>query len=375
MSKARINAAITTALARMQARLSRFIDQYPAPASIKGVYPAIGNVEWTNGFWTGMLWLGYQLSGEEAFRSAALTQVRSFKHRVEQQIYTDHHDLGFLYSLSCVAAWKLVGDETARVSALQAAELLFRRYLPVAGIIQAWGDLNDRTLAGRMIIDCNLNLPLLYWATGETGDRKYREAANSHIQRAARHLVRPDDSTVHTFYMDPDNGAPLHGSTHQGYSDDSCWARGQAWGIYGFPLVYRYNGDLSLIPLSARLADYFLARLPADRVCCWDLIFTSDDVERDTSAAAIAVCGLLEMARQMPISDSTRGGFESAAEGILLSLIDNYALADGEAGDGLLREAVYHMPNRIGVRERVIWGDYFYLEALMRFTRVWAPYW
>jgi unsaturated chondroitin disaccharide hydrolase len=375
MSRELINAAIATALARMRARLPRFIVQFPAPASINGTYPAIGNIEWTNGFWTGMLWLGYQLSGEETFRSAALTQVRSFKHRVEQQNHTDHHDLGFLYSLSCVAAWKLTGDETARISALQAAELLFRRYLPVAGIIQAWGDLGDPTQAGRMIIDCNLNLPLLYWASAETGDRKYRDAANDHIQRAAKYLVRPDDSTFHTFYMDADTGAPLRGSTHQGYSDDSCWSRGQAWGIYGFPLVYRYNGDASLIPLSARLAEYFLARLPADRVCCWDLIFTSDEVARDTSAAAIAVCGLLEVARQLPISDPNRGTFESAAEGILLSLINNYALAESDPGDGLLREAVYHMPNNIGVRERVIWGDYFYLEALMRVTRVWTPYW
>jgi unsaturated chondroitin disaccharide hydrolase len=175
--------------------------------------------------------------------------------------------------------------------------------------------------------------------------------------------------------MDPDNGAPLRGSTHQGYSDDSCWARGQAWGIYGFPLVYRYNGDASLIPLSARLADYFLARLPADRVCCWDLIFTSDTIERDTSAAAIAVCGLLEMARHLPITEPGRAQFENSAECILLSLIDNYALAEHDAGDGLLREAVYHMPNKVGVRERVIWGDYFYLEALMRVTRVWSPYW
>jgi unsaturated chondroitin disaccharide hydrolase len=375
MSKARINAAITTALARMRARLPRFVDRFPAPASIDGVYPAIANVEWTNGFWTGMLWLGYQLCGEVAFRAAAQTQVRSFKHRVEHRICTDHHDLGFLYSLSCVAAWKLVGDEDARASALLAADLLSRRYLPAAGIIQAWGDLNNPAAAGRMIIDCNLNLPLLYWASDETGDRKYRHAANSHIERAARYLVRPDDSTFHTFYMDPDNGAPLRGSTHQGYSDDSCWARGQAWGIYGFPLVYRYNGDASLIPLSARLADYFLARLPADRVCCWDLIFTNDEIERDTSAAAIAVCGLLEMARHLPVTEPGRGHFENSAECILLSLIDNYALAEHEAGDGLLREAVYHMPNKVGVRERVIWGDYFYLEALMRVTRVWSPYW
>jgi unsaturated chondroitin disaccharide hydrolase len=145
--------------------------------------------------------------------------------------------------------------------------------------------------------------------------------------------------------------------------------------MYGFPLVYRYNGSTSLIELSMRLADYFLARLPADHVCCWDLVFTAGEVERDTSAAAIAVCGLLEMARQLPITDASRARYEASATAILLSLIDNYALGEHDAGDGLLREAVYHMPKKIGVRERVIWGDYFYLEALMRCTRIWDPYW
>ena len=370
-----INAAITTALARMKAMLPRFTERFPAPASSDGVYQVIDNVEWTNGFWTGMLWLGYQFCGDEDFRTAAQKQVASFAHRVENQIATDHHDLGFLYSLSCVAAWRIVGDMAARTSAIQAANLLRRRYLPAAGIIQAWGDLDDPSQAGRMIIDCNLNLPLLYWASHETGDPAYREVANNHVDRAARYLVRPDDSTFHTFYMDPKSGAPLRGTTHQGYSNDSCWARGQAWGMYGFPLVYRYNRTTSLIALSARLGNYFLARLPSDHVCCWDLIFTDDEVERDTSAAAIAVCGLLEMARQMPLADADRARFESSAQAIMLSLIENYALGEHEAGDGLLREAVYHMPKNIGVRERVIWGDYFYLEALMRFKAVWDPYW
>jgi hypothetical protein len=370
-----INAAVTTALARMKSMLPRFTQKFPAPASVNGVYEAIDNVEWTNGFWTGMLWLGYQFCGDEDLRDAAQTQVSSFERRIENQVCTDHHDLGFLYSLSCIAAWKIVGDAAARTAAIKAADLLRKRYLPVAGIIQAWGDLSDPAQAGRMIIDCNLNLPLLYWASHETGDPAYRAVANIHAGRAARYLVRPDDSTFHTFYMDPKSGAPLRGTTHQGYSDDSCWARGQAWGMYGFPLVYRYNGDTSLIELSARLAGYFLARLPTDHICCWDLAFTDEQVERDTSAAAIAVCGLLEMARQMPIADADRARLEAGAEAILLSLIDNYALGEHDAGDGLLREAVYHMPKRIGVRERVIWGDYFYLEALMRFTRVWDPYW
>jgi hypothetical protein len=230
-------------LARIDANLAVFTDAFPAPSSVGGVYPAMGNVEWTNGFWTGMLWLAYEVSGEARYRQAAERQVRSFKDRVDRRINVDHHDLGFLYSLSCVAAYKLTGDAHARDAALEAARLLLARYLPQAGIIQAWGDLSDPEQAGRMIIDCNLNLPLLYWASEMTGDRAFADAADSHIEQAARHIVRPDSSTFHTFFMDPVTGAPRMGKTHQGFSDSSCWARGQAWGISGFPLVHRYKAD------------------------------------------------------------------------------------------------------------------------------------
>lgn len=373
--KHKIDGAIAVAIKRLKAQLPRFTDQFPAPSSIDGTYPAMDNSEWTNGFWTGTLWLAWELSGDPVFSTAADVQVETFTSRIDRQVNTDHHDLGFLYTLSCVAAWKLTGDHVARQSALKAADRLLQRYLPVAGIIQAWGNLTDPEESGRMIIDCNLNLPLLYWASEETGDAAYRNAADSHIEQAAKYIVRDDDSTFHTYYMDPKTGAPLRGTTHQGYSDTSCWARGQAWGIYGFPLVYKYNRDPSLIDLSARLSDYFLARLPSDGVCCWDLIFTDDATERDTSAAAIAVCGLLEMARQLPLLDPRRTRYEAEASQMIEGLIDHYALTSDAAGEGLLKGAVYHMPKRIGVNERCLWGDYFYLEALMRLSRTWEPYW
>lgn len=371
----RIDRAIATAVARLKAQLPRFTDEFPAPSSIGGTFAAMDNSEWTNGFWTGSLWLAYELSDDPAFRDAANIQVETFARRIEGQINVDHHDLGFLYSLSCVAACKLTGNETARTAAIQAADTLMTRFLPVAGIIQAWGNLNDPQESGRMIIDCNLNLPLLYWASDMTGRPDYRDAANLHIAQAAKYIVREDYSTYHTYYLDPVTGAPRQGSTHQGYSDTSCWARGQAWGIYGFPLAFRYNREARLVELSTQLADYFLARLPADGVCCWDLVFTDDDTERDTSAAAIAVCGLLEMARQLPLLDPRRAGYEARAESMMLSLIEHYSLPEDDPSDGLLSNAVYHMPKGIGVNERCLWGDYFYLEGLMRLSRTWEPYW
>jgi unsaturated chondroitin disaccharide hydrolase len=364
-----------TALAKLDAGLGYFDEQFPAPSSDNGIYPKIGNVEWTNGFWTGQLWLAYELSSDTRYLDAAQKQVNSFAERIKQRVNVDHHDLGFLYSLSCVSAYKITGNPCAREAALMAAECLLERYLPIAGIVQAWGNLNDPEEAGRMIIDCNLNLPLLYWATEETGDKQFRTAADSHIHKAMQYLIRPDASTFHTYFMDVATGAALKGTTHQGFSDSSCWARGQAWGISGFPFVYAHNPQPQLLTEACRLANYFLNRLPEDLVCYWDLIFTQGDEPRDSSAAAIAVCGLLELVRHLPQQTPDRSHYEAAAAAIMSQLIQHYATNDDDPGTGLLKHAVYHKPKNIGVDESCIWGDYFYLEALVRFKKVWRSYW
>jgi hypothetical protein len=374
LEPALIEQAIATVLGRIERNLDTFGERFPAPSSVDGVYAPIDNIEWTNGFWTGMLWLAYELTGATKFRNVAERHVESFARRLQGRINVDHHDLGFLYSLSCVAAHRLTGSEPARRTALGAADLLLARFNPKAGIIQAWGDLNDPRQAGRMIIDCNLNLPLLYWASGESGDERFARAANRHIAQAARYLVREDASTFHTYYMDRLSGEPLRGSTHQGFSNESCWARGQAWGIYGFALAHRYNGDEQLTDVAMGLAHYFLNRLPEDSVCYWDLCFTSGDHERDSSAAAIAACGLLEIAHASP-NTTERASYEHAARTIVSELIQHYLADVGAPGNGVLQHAVYHMPNRIGVDESCIWGDYFFLEALVRLSRPWTPYW
>ena len=373
-SPAEADAMIDRAIARLDRAMPDFAAGWPAPSSEDGVYPAVANIEWTNGFWTGILWLAWQLRGELRHKHAAAAQIASFADRIERRIAVDHHDLGFLYTLSCTAAWRLTDDGVARAAALKAAALLLSRYDPVASVIQAWGDMRDPEQRGRMIIDCNLNLPLLWWAAAETGDARYAEAASAHVAQAARFLVRVDFSTFHTFYMDTETGEPRFGSTHQGFSDDSCWARGQAWGIYGFALAFRHTGDASYLSLAGKLADYMLDRLPADQICCWDLIFTGDEDIRDSSAAAIAACGLLELAGSLPVSDPARARYAIAAARMLAQLDRSY-LASPEASNGILAHGVYHWPNAVGVDECCIWGDYFYLEALMRLRNAWRPYW
>lgn len=280
------------ALARITRKLDKnmiaFGDKFPGEACENGVWPRTENVEWTTGFWPGQLWLVWEMTGDKKYREAAERYVASFTERIEKRIDTATHDLGFLYTLSCVSAWRLIGNESARRSALKAADALMERFNPTAKIIQAWGNLNDPEQQGRMIIDCNMNLPLLYWASEQTGDPRYAQAAIAHIEQAAKYIVRPDASTWHTYYMDVKTGEPRFGNTHQGYNDTSCWSRGQAWGIYGFLLSYLHSGDKSMVELSRSLAHYFINRLPEDNICHWDLALLGTNAVRDSSAAAIA---------------------------------------------------------------------------------------
>ena len=362
-------------LTLIRRHLTEFGDKFPAEAAVDGRYPLTENVEWTTSFWTGQLWLAWEMSGDAVFRELAEKHVRSFGARIAGRHDTNTHDLGFLYTLSCVAAWRLTGNRDARGFSLLAAEALLERFHVRAKIIQAWGDLKDPAQAGRMIIDCTMNLPLLYWATEQTGDPRFADAAKAHVQQSATYLIRPDASTYHTYYMDVETGAPRYGNTQQGYADDSCWSRGQAWGIYGFLLSYIYTGDRDMIALSKRLANYFLNRLPEDYVCHWDLALLGTDALRDSSSAAIAVCGLLELVKHLPVTDPDRTRYQQWAEGIMSSLTKHYLAGSDEACNGLLKHSVYHLASNKGVDECSSWGDYFYVEALMRVTQSWKLYW
>ncbi|GAA2674701.1 glycoside hydrolase family 88 protein [Actinoplanes palleronii] len=345
-------AAVTAALSIIDANLAEFGDRYPGDTTVHDRYrlrPA--NEGWTTSFWPGQLWLAYDLTGDDGYLAAASGHVGSFAARIDDRADVDTHDLGFLYTLSCVTAYRRTGNPEAKRAALAAADHLMSRVLEPAGIIQAWGDLRDPAQRGRTIIDSLMNTPLLFWATQVTGDSRYASVAARHATQLRDHILRPDGSTYHTFYWDPATGEPLRGETEQGHADDSCWARGQAWGVYGFVLNHRHTGDPSFLAAARRCADYLLAHLPADGVPFWDLALTG--VERDSSAAAIAVCGLLEL------------GEPALAERILGSLIGGYA----SAGSALLRHGVYDKPKGVGVDEGTLWGDYFYLEALTRVTR------
>ena len=375
LTKLEVQQEIEYAYKKILENLTLFETKVPSAVSTNYIYPAVANEDWTDGFWIGLLHLAQNFRPDERIQRVITKQLAVFKQRLDDEVVLNHHDIGFLYSLSAVADYRENKTETSRELAIRAADILMRRYNETAKIFQAWGDVSDKEQQGRMIIDCNMNLPLLYFASNETGNPVYRKAAENHVKRAQSYLIREDYSTFHTFYMDIESGKPRYGATAQGFSDDSCWARGQAWGIYGFPISFSHTGDRSLLESAAHLADYYLAHLPADKIAYWDLIFQEETTEqRDTSASAIAVCGLLELAKQLPLTDKRRTHYEQEAQAILSSL-RAYTTKDYPESNGLLVQGVYSKPGGSGIDECTTWGDYFYFEALIRMYKSWATYW
>ncbi len=292
-----VTAALDAAVTQVTRNLPQFTYSSRNHSSIGGFYAPCANDQWTCGFWPGQIWLSYEYTGDRVMKYAALIQVESFLQRIENRVAVDHHDMGFLYSPSCVAAYKLTGSEAARKAALLAADQLAGRFQPKGSFLQAWGEMGAKENYC-FIIDCLLNVPLLYWASEVSGKEKYRQIALAHTATSLEYSIRPDGSTYHMFFMNPETGGPDHGATCQGYRADSAWTRGQAWAIYGTALSYRYDRKPEYLAAFRRVTNYYLSRLPEDFVPYWDLTFGDGDGEpRDSSSAAIAACGLLEMAK------------------------------------------------------------------------------
>jgi unsaturated chondroitin disaccharide hydrolase len=360
---------------KIRANLKTFATLVPPAASCNQIYQPEGNTDWTASFWVGQLFLAKEGTRTNDFDQVIENQIASFQNRLDQKIELETHDIGFLYILSAIADYQVNAHQSSREMAIKAADLLMTRYNEKAHIIQAWGDLNAPEQRGRMIIDCLLNLPLLYFASRETGDKKYYKAAYLHAKQTQKYIVRDNATTYHTYYFDTETGQAKYGKTQQGYSDDSCWARGQTWGIYGFTLSYLYTGDTSFIETAIRVADYFIERLPKDNVPYWDLIFNDgSNEERDSSSGAIAVCGLLELAKALPLSNPKREIYQATALAIIESLATNYTTKNLPESNGLLLHGVYDKKSNTGVDECMSWGDYYYLEALIRLNQSWQSY-
>ncbi len=350
---------------------NEFKYSFPQEQSYGYIYNHAAFTGWGDGFFSGMQMLAYEDTKDPVFLECAKDHIRIFEHRLDNNLLVDHHDMGFLHSLGCVSIYKITGDEYAKKVAIKAADRLLTRYVPKGKFIRAWGKMGD-PVGNRLIIDCLMNIPLLFWATEVTGDPKYREVAETHLDTTLKVIIRDDDTTFHTYFFDPETGAPDHGQTAQGASDDSVWARGQAWGVYGVALSYAYTKDERLVEIFKRLTRKFQELLPSDSVPYWDMIFTDGSgEERDTSAAAIAACGVLAMKQFMDVSE-----FMPMVEAMMTSLSEKYTARrlDFETNI-ILTDAMYSKPAGHKA-EANIWGDYFYVEAIWRSLNPdWKMYW
>ncbi|MBC8095013.1 MAG: glycoside hydrolase family 88 protein [Akkermansiaceae bacterium] len=315
----------------------------------------IGN--WTTSFFTGMALLAWRETEDEYFLQQTLRLAPSYREKALVRCLDMHHDAGFLYTLYSVALYKLTKDKTHRETGLAAAEALYQRFNHTGGFIRAWGRLGTKEQDDLAIIDCMMNLPLLYWASQETGDQKYYAAAVRQADATLSCFIRPDDSVFHAFRFDLQTGQPLGGDNYCGYSVDSYWARGAAWAIYGFAISYRYTGDHRYLQASLRLARKFISQLDSEIVPVWDFRLPPNAAPiRDASAAAVAVCGFQELQKLGAADELIRATKDS----LLARICSDQYLDSREACRGVLKSGY---GNKVAFSS---WGDYFLMEAVTR---------
>lgn len=334
--------------------------------------------DWVMGFMSGELWLAYQLTGDLVFSAAAQARRGGFRQILDDRKARDH-DLGFVFSLSSVAEWQLTGDQTARAMGIEAARALVARFRDDGQYIQAWNPIGPhnreqaRFANGRMIADTIQNLALLHWAHRETGVADFRDVANLHEATSLRHLVRDDDTTFHTFCFDPATGEPLRGETHQGYADTSCWARGQAWLIHGFANSHRVTGNATSLDAAARLAAKFEHLLGDSAVPVWDFALADDGTHPvDSSAAAVTAAGVLMLATLVPPNEASR--WTALGYRLLDGILADCDLTTIAGAQGFLAHGAGHVP--AGRDDAMLpYGDYYFMEALMRAQGHTAFFW
>ncbi|WP_168120206.1 glycoside hydrolase family 88 protein [Paenibacillus sp. HB172176] len=316
---------------------------------------------WTNGFWGGMMWLMHHETGQEKYKEIAEFSERALD-RCFDEFYGLHHDVGFMWLPTSVANYKVTGNGESRKRALHAANLLAGRFNLAGGFIRAWNDLEGEDTRGWAIIDCMFNIPLLYWATEETGDPRFKQIAMRHADTAIDAFVRGDGSVNHIVEFDPVNGGVVKTYGGQGYEEGSSWTRGQTWALYGFMMSYIHTGKIEYLHTAKRIAHYFMANIPESGLIPIDFRQPKEPAYEDSTAAAIAACGLIEIAKAVQANE--RDVYIRAAVKLLRTL-DESRSDWTSATDCLLLNgsAAYHNPNR---HTAIIYGDYYFMEAIFK---------
>ncbi len=322
--------------------------------------------DWTSGFFPGSMWLTYELTGDRKWKTLAEKYTEALD---SVKYLTWHHDVGFMIGCSYLNGYYRAGKHEYREVIIQAARSLCTRFRPAAGVIQSW-DVDKGWQAERgwkcpVIIDNMMNLELLFEASILSGDPSYGQIAVEHANTTLNHQFREDHSSFHVIDYDPETGAVRHKHTAQGYAHESAWARGQAWGLYGYVTCYRYKRDPRYLEQAQKIHDFIFShpRLPEDLVPYWDYdVPEIPDTPRDASAAACTAAALYELHTYLP-----EHGYKATADRIMRNLASpDYRAEIGENGNFILKHSVGSIPHGVEIDVPLNYADYYFLEALIR---------
>lgn len=355
---------------------------FPRSSKPDGSLRSTNMYDWTSGFFPGTLWYTYEATKDETLKKAAVEWTEKLE---PLKTFTEHHDLGFMMYCSYGNAYRLTNNPAYKDILVQAAKSLSTRFSPKTGSIKSWNRFvswhGQPTYTFPVIIDNMMNLELLFFASKVTGDPSFREIAIKHADTALKNQIRDDYSCYHVVCYDPETGKVQGRETAQGYADNSTWSRGQAWGIYGYTVMYRETKDKKYLETARKMADYYLNNqtLPADKIPLWDFNIGQAGYEpgikshtkevsaplRDASAAAITASALFEL------SDYTgKAGdrYRQAAITMLHSLAGpDYRANPGENANFLIKHCVGSIPHGVEKDVPLVYADYYFVEALNRY--------
>ncbi|MDN3617846.1 glycoside hydrolase family 88 protein [Polaribacter undariae] len=322
--------------------------------------------DWCSGFYPGALWFAYEYAKDEEIKK----QAERFTLPIKEIAYTkaDNHDIGFMVYCSYGNGYRLTGNEAYKEVLLAAADTLATLYNPKVGTILSWPSQMHK-FQYNTIIDNMMNLELLFWAAKNGGSKDLYDIAKSHAEVTMKHIVRKDNAVYHVGSFDENTGEFLRGYTHQGYADESMWARGQTWGIYGFSMAYRETGEQAFLDTAIKLSDHYMERLPEDKIPYWDF----DDPKipnapKDASAAGVAAAGMLELSTLVK-DEKLKAKYYNAAVSYIKELSSDKYLS-GDTNQALLLHSTGHLPHKSEIDVPIVYADYYYMEALVRLNKM-----
>lgn len=351
----------------MAASLSDRPDELPRTIDTEGNLVTSGSGWWCSGFVPGTLWYLYEYSNNPQL----LEYARNYTGRIEKEKYnTGTHDLGFMLHCSFGNGYRLTGDTAYRNVMLIGAESLSTRYDSLIGCIQSWG--SNAKWQFPVIIDNMMNLEFLFWASGESNNPKYKNICISHADKTIENHFRPDYSSYHVISYDTITGQVEKKNTHQGFGDETAWARGQAWGLYGYVVMYRETKDPKYLEQAKHIADFLISHpnMPEDKIPYWD--FNAPDIpdaKRDASAGAIMASALIELSQY--VEPKLANEYMKVAEIQIRTLSsDAYFAEKNTNGNFILMHSVGHLPGNSEVDVPLTYADYYYVEALLRYRKL-----